>query len=72
MCLAKFHHLIERSSAAICTLCDPWEAFAIGCVGVLLTVPAETVVTRLKIDDPVGVIPVHAVCSIWGLIAVGR
>ena len=50
---------------------EPWESFIIGAVGVLLTFISDIVVYRLRIDDPVGVVPVHLVCSIWGLIAVG-
>ena len=60
-----------HTHTAICTLVAPWEAFVIGFIGVIIAVLSEMVVSRLKIDDPVGVIPVHAVCGIWGLLAVG-
>ncbi|ELU09794.1 hypothetical protein CAPTEDRAFT_169940 [Capitella teleta] len=59
------------SVTAICTICAPYEAFVVGCIGALLTIAAEWVVRKLKIDDPVGVIPVHLVCAVWGLISVG-
>lgn len=57
---------------AICTLCQPWESFIIGCVGVVLSYYTDILVYKLKVDDPVGVVPVHLVCGIWGLIAVGN
>ena len=65
-------HSIFLPFPAICTLCQPWEAFIIGVIGAIITVPTEMILRKLKIDDPIGVIPVHAVCAIWGLIAVGR
>ena len=57
--------------AAICTLSAPWEAFVIGCLGAIWATLAELLLRRLKVDDPVGVVPVHLVCSIWGLLSVG-
>ena len=59
-------------SKAICTLCRPWEAIVIGCVGALLANLTSILLYKLKVDDPVGVIPVHGTCAIWGLLAVGK
>ena len=56
----------------ICTSCRPYEAAIIGAVGSIITSLADRLLWSLKIDDPVGVIPVHACCSVWGLIAVGK
>jgi ammonia channel protein AmtB len=53
-------------------MCEPWEAFFVGLIGALLTVPTDALLTKLKIDDPVGVIPVHFVCAVWGLLSVGK
>jgi ammonia channel protein AmtB len=53
-------------------MCEPWEAFFVGLIGALLTVPTDALLNKLKIDDPVGVIPVHFVCVVWSLLAVGK
>ena len=48
----------------------PLEATAIGLVGGLLVVGSIIMLDKLKIDDPVGAISVHAVVGLWGLLAV--
>lgn len=55
---------------AICTLARPWEGLLIGAIGALLACPCCALLDRLKIDDPVGCVPTHAVAGIWGLVAV--
>ena len=52
-------------------MCEPYEAFLIGGMGSVFTVLADEVMWKLRIDDPVGVIPVHLVCAVWGLLSVG-
>src|SRR5699024_2247306 len=37
----------------------------------ILVVLAVLMLDRLRLDDPVGAIPVHLVCGIWGTLAVG-
>lgn len=54
-----------------CVLYHPWEAIIIGIISSLLTNMAMPTLDELKIDDPVGAIPVHLAGSIWGMIAVG-
>ncbi|XP_022105223.1 putative ammonium transporter 2 [Acanthaster planci] len=58
-------------STAICALSKPWEGLVIGAVGGVIAVATPTLLERLKIDDPVGVIGVHLLAAIWGLAAVG-
>ncbi|TAE04588.1 MAG: ammonium transporter, partial [Bacteroidetes bacterium] len=43
----------------------------IGFIGGVLAVFAVLALDKLKIDDPVGAIPVHLGCGIWGTLAVG-
>ena len=58
-------------SSAICAISYAWEAVVIGMVGGQLAVLTPIFLNWMKIDDPVGVIPVHFVCSMWGMISVG-
>ena len=58
-------------SLAMCALAQPWESFLIGLIGGLLSVCTTPLVERMKIDDPVGIIPVHLTASVWSLISVG-
>ncbi|MDD7986462.1 ammonium transporter [Lentisphaera marina] len=50
---------------------SPLYAVIIGAVAGLLVVIAVLVLDKLKIDDPVGAIPVHLVCGSWGVVATG-
>ncbi len=43
----------------------------VGMVAGLLVVWGTELLERLRIDDAVGAIPVHGICGIWGLLAVG-
>lgn len=49
----------------------PWSAVLVGAIAGVLVVFAVLFFDKLKIDDPVGAISVHAVCGNWGTIAVG-
>ena len=65
-------HLNELISVlGICTLCHPWEALVIGAFASIVCALSSLALWKLRIDDPVGVIPVHLFCSIWGLLAIG-
>ena len=60
------------SSSAGCATLKPATAIITGIVaGVLVVLSVEWFELHLKIDDPCGSISVHALCGIWGLLAVG-
>ena len=46
-------------------------AILIGAIGSLWIIIIEQLLDRLRIDDPVGAIPVHLGCGIWGTLAAG-
>ncbi|GAB4544330.1 MAG: ammonium transporter [Pleurocapsa sp.] len=46
-------------------------AMFIGAVSSLCLLSVEVLLDRYKIDDPVGAVPVHLGCGIWGTIAAG-
>ena len=49
----------------------PMAAVVIGGCSGLLLLGADRGLRAMNVDDPVGAIPVHLVCGIWGTIAVG-
>jgi ammonium transporter, Amt family len=59
------------SITASCRVVDYFGAIIIGLIAGLLVVFAISILDKLKIDDPVGAIPVHLIGSIWGTLAVG-
>lgn len=56
---------------APCAFVDPWAAVLIGIIAGVLVCLASVWLEKLKIDDPVGAVPVHFFNGIWGVIAVG-
>ena len=50
---------------------SPDAAIVIGMIAGVLIVLAVTLLEKLKLDDPVGAVPVHLVCGTWGTLAVG-
>ena len=50
---------------------NPTQSVITGAVAGILVVAAVLLLDKLKIDDPVGAIPVHLVCGSWGVIAPG-
>ena len=56
---------------APCAFVDPWAAVVIGLFAGLIVPPLVLAVEKLKIDDPVGALPVHGVAGIWGTLASG-
>jgi len=60
------------ASSAACVFIIPAEALMVGiAAGVLIPFAVELLDLKLEVDDPGGVISVHAVCGIWGVLAVG-
>lgn len=49
---------------------SPFLATTIGAFGGVLVVFGIVALDKLKIDDPVGAIPVHGLCGLWGIFAV--
>lgn len=58
---------ITASSAYV----DMQAAAFIGFISSFLVLIGESILEGLKIDDPVGAIPVHLFCGFWGTLAVG-
>lgn len=56
---------------APCAFVDTWAALVIGGVAGVLVCLATSLLEKIKIDDPVGAVPVHFVNGMWGVIAVG-
>jgi Amt family ammonium transporter len=56
---------------APCAFITPGASLIIGAIGGLVIVFGVPFLDRLKIDDPVGAVPVHLFNGIWGTIALG-
>jgi len=56
---------------APCYWVDPVGAFFIGIVAAGLVIVGLEALEYFRIDDPIGAVPVHAVCGIWGTLAIG-
>lgn len=56
---------------APCAYVDPWAAVVIGLVAGLIVPPLVVLVDKLKIDDPIGCIPVHGISGVIGTLAIG-
>ncbi|VBB32687.1 unnamed protein product [Acanthocheilonema viteae] len=56
---------------AICAVARPWHALLIGAISSTISISVIPALEFLKIDDPVGIIPIHLTSSIWGMCAVG-
>lgn len=54
-----------------CATLAPWAAIVAGVVGGFIIVYGVALLDALKIDDPVGAVPVHLMNGIWGTLAVG-
>ena len=56
---------------APCAFVDPWAAIVIGFVAGIIVPALVVAVDKLKVDDPVGAIPVHGIAGIWGTLSAG-
>jgi ammonium transporter, Amt family len=56
---------------APCAFVDTWAAVVIGLIAGVWVCIATTLLEKMKIDDPVGAVPVHFANGIWGVLAVG-
>jgi Amt family ammonium transporter len=56
---------------APCAFVDSWAAVVIGLIAGLIVCWASALLDKLKIDDPVGAVPVHFFNGAWGVLAVG-
>jgi Amt family ammonium transporter len=56
---------------APCAYVTPGAAAIIGLLAGPLVVFGADLLDALKIDDPVGAVPVHLMCGIWGTLALG-
>jgi len=56
---------------APCAFVTPTAAILIGGVAGLIVVAGVALLDRIRVDDPVGAVPVHGMNGLWGTIAVG-
>jgi Amt family ammonium transporter len=56
---------------APCAFVSPAAAIAIGGVAGVVVVLGVALLDRIRVDDPVGAVPVHGMNGIWGTLAVG-
>ncbi|HHI96984.1 MAG TPA: ammonium transporter [Thermodesulfatator atlanticus] len=56
---------------APCAWVESWASVVIGIIAGIVLVVGVYLLEALKIDDPVGAVPVHGFNGLWGLIAVG-
>jgi Amt family ammonium transporter len=56
---------------APCAFVDPWAAVVIGFIAGIIVPPLVVAVDRIKVDDPVGALPVHGMAGVWGTLACG-
>jgi len=54
-----------------CYWVDPEGAFLLGIVAGFVVAGGIDLLEYLRIDDPIGAVPVHMVCGIWGTLSLG-
>ena len=54
-----------------CYWVSPTGAFFIGVVAGVVVIWATDFLEYIRIDDPIGAVPVHLVCGIWGTLSLG-
>lgn len=56
---------------APCYWVSPTGSFFIGIIGAFVVVWVTDLLEYVRIDDPIGAVPVHMGCGIWGTLALG-
>ena len=56
---------------APCAFVDPWAAVVIGLFAGLIVPPLVVAIDKIRVDDPIGALPVHGIAGIWGTLACG-
>ncbi len=56
---------------APCAFVDPWAAIVIGSVGGVIVVLGVALLDKIRVDDPVGAVPVHGMNGLWGTLSIG-
>ena len=56
---------------APCAFVEPWAAIVIGAVGGIVVVLGVMLLDKLRVDDPVGAVPVHGLNGFWGTLSIG-
>lgn len=56
---------------APCAYVTPAYSILIGAIGGVIVVYGTILLEKLKIDDPVGAVPVHLMNGVWGTLAIG-
>lgn len=59
------------SITAGCNCVHPYGALIIGFIGGFVYTGSSKLLRRLKVDDVIDAVPVHGVCGVWGVVAVG-
>lgn len=59
------------ASTAGCDVVSPAGAFIIGITAGFIMVFGIELITKLKVDDPVGAVSVHGMCGAWGTLMTG-
>lgn len=54
-----------------CYWVSPAGSLAIGAIAGVVVVLAVNLIEYLRIDDPIGAVPVHMCCGIWGTLSLG-
>jgi Amt family ammonium transporter len=56
---------------APCAFVEPWAAIVIGAIGGIVVVFGVMLLDKIRIDDPVGAVPVHGLNGFWGTLSIG-
>jgi ammonium transporter, Amt family len=54
-----------------CYWVSPTGAFFIGAIAGVVVILATDALEMVRVDDPIGAVPVHLVCGIWGTLSLG-